>query len=137
MEEGPNVLVVEDDPVLQELLWFNLKLAGHRVATASDGHTALAMIAEHRPDVVVLDMMMPGCDGSTVLRTLRADPENDSIAVVVVTAKATDADIWRGWQDGADDYLTKPVKISAVVDLVSGLVGQTSGRRVHVRSSVG
>jgi DNA-binding response OmpR family regulator len=121
--EQRTVLVVEDDPDLQELVWFNLRLAGLQVVAVSDGEAALRAVAEHRPDAVVLDVMMPNLDGIAVLRALRADPATVDLPVVVVTARATDTDIWDGWQAGADHYLTKPVRIAALVELITELVG--------------
>jgi DNA-binding response OmpR family regulator len=127
--EQHTVLVVEDDLDLLEVMWFNLRLAGLQVETASDGEAALRAVAARRPGAVVLDVMMPNVDGMGVLRALRADPATARLPVIVVTAKATEADIWDGWQAGADHYLTKPVRVAALVQLVKELVTYEGGSK--------
>jgi len=118
----PTVLVAEDDRDLQEVLWLNLRLAGLSVLTAADGDTALRLAREHSPDVIVLDVMMPGRSGMAVLQALRSDPVLREVPVVMVTACAAEEQIWAGWQAGADHYLTKPVRLTSLVELVSGIV---------------
>jgi DNA-binding response OmpR family regulator len=125
----PTVLVAEDDRDLQEVLWLNLRLAGMSVLTASDGDTALRLAREHRPDVVVLDVMMPGRGGMEVLQELRSDPDLREVPVVVVTACAAEEQIWAGWQAGADHYLTKPVRLTSLVELVTGIVEDAQASR--------
>ena len=120
------VLVVDDEPDLRDLLRMSLGLAGHDVSVASDGHKGLASAREQRPDVVVLDVMMPGLDGWTVLSSLKSDPDPSisSIPVLMLTARAEDLDMVRGGIEGAIRYLTKPFAISdlrqAVADAVAG-----------------
>ncbi len=120
------VLVVDDEPDLRDLLRMSLGLAGHEVSVASDGHKGLASAREQRPDVVVLDVMMPGLDGWTVLSSLKSDPDPhiSSIPVLMLTARAEDLDMVRGGIEGAIRYLTKPFAISdlrqAVADAVAG-----------------
>jgi len=118
----PTVLVAEDDRDLQEVLWLNLRLAGMSVVMANDGDSALRLAVESQPDVVVLDVMMPGRDGFDVLRAMRADERTATTPVVMMTACATDEQIWAGWQAGADHYLTKPVRLTSLVELVSDIV---------------
>jgi DNA-binding response OmpR family regulator len=120
------VLVVDDEPDLRDLLRMSLSLAGHDVSVASDGHKGLGSAREQRPDVVVLDVMMPGLDGWTVLSSLKSDPDPgvSSIPVLMLTARAEDLDMVRGGIEGAIRYLTKPFAISdlrqAVADAVAG-----------------
>jgi two-component system phosphate regulon response regulator PhoB len=120
------VLVVDDEPDLRDLLRMSLRLAGHEVSVASDGHKGLDSAREQRPDVVVLDVMMPGLDGWTVLSSLKSDPDPgvSSIPVLMLTARAEDLDVVRGGIEGAIRYLTKPFAISdlrqAVADAVAG-----------------
>lgn len=119
----PTVLIAEDDRDLSEVLWLNLRLAGFNVVTAADGDTALRLALEHAPEVVVLDVMMPERDGLEVLQDLRSDPRTSGIPVVVVTAATAEEQIWAGWQAGADHYLTKPVRLAGLVELVTEIVG--------------
>jgi two-component system, OmpR family, alkaline phosphatase synthesis response regulator PhoP len=90
------------------LVEVNLQREGYRVTLACDGQEALEKIDTDPPDMVVLDVMMPRVDGFEVLRRLKADPDTAEIPVVMLTAKAQDADVLHGWQAGADCYLTKP-----------------------------
>ena len=86
----------------------NLQRAGYRVTTAGDGEEALAKVAADRPDLIVFDVMMPRVDGFETIKRLKQDPETANIPVVMLTAKAQDADLFKGYQYGADIYLTKP-----------------------------
>lgn len=103
-----HILAVDDERYIRRLVEVNLQRAGYRVSTAEDGQEALERIQSERPDMVVLDVMMPRQDGFAVLKTLKSDPSTADIPIVMLTAKAQDADIFRGWQSGADCYLTKP-----------------------------
>ena len=102
------VLVVDDDPKLVRIVEINLTQEGYRVRTAGDGEAALAAVAEERPDLVVLDVMMPGIDGFEVLKRLKADAASADIPVVMLTARAQDEDVFEGYGMGAQWYLTKP-----------------------------
>jgi len=104
-------LLVDDDPNIRELVSLNLGDEGYRVYVAEDGIGVEALVAEVRPDVILLDVMMPGRDGYDVLAALKGDPGTCDIPVVLLTAKATDEEVWQGWQAGADYYLTKPFNV--------------------------
>jgi two-component system response regulator MprA len=106
MEAGPKVLVVDDDPQLREALTRALELDGYRVTTASNGVKALEAVSHQRPDVMVLDVMMPYVGGLDVCRTLRG--RKDKLPVLVLTARDEVGDRVAGLDAGADDYLTKP-----------------------------
>ena len=114
------VLLVDDDPDIRRILQFTLAAEGYEVATAADGTEALAMASELQPDVMVLDVMMPGCDGLTVLEHVRADTSMQHIRVLMLSAKATDDDVWAGWRAGADCDLTKPFDIGQILEFVAG-----------------
>ncbi|MEX0834664.1 MAG: response regulator, partial [Nitriliruptor sp.] len=103
-----DVLIVDDEPALIELVAANLSAAGHRTRTASDGVAALELIAEERPDVVVLDVMMPRLDGWGVLEALAEDPSAGELPVVMLTALSAEQDVIRAHLTGAVQYLTKP-----------------------------
>ena len=119
---GKRVLVVDDDRVIQQLLEVNLELEGYEVvATASDGKEALEKIRELRPDLVILDIMMPKMDGLEVCRRLRADPQLAAIPVVLLSARAQDMDIREGLELGASAYLTKPFDPVELLEVVGRL----------------
>ena len=102
------LLVIEDDPDIVELLRYNLEREGFRVLVATDGERGLADAARHQPDLVLLDLMLPGLDGLEVCRRLRAQDSTRATPVLVLTAKSEEADVVIGLEMGADDYLTKP-----------------------------
>jgi DNA-binding response OmpR family regulator len=102
------VLVVDDDPVIVELLVLNLELEGHEAITANDGREALTLAREAAPDLLLLDIMMPELDGFAVCRALRDDPEFAHLPVVLLSARAQESDLVRGTAAGADAYVTKP-----------------------------
>ena len=118
----PRVLVVDDDPQVLKLLRVNFELEGYDVGFASNGEEALDAIASQRPDVLVCDVMMPGIDGLEVVRRLRADPKTASLPVVVVSAKAQQADLADGEVAGADAYVTKPFDPQDILDAVARLL---------------
>ncbi|MGH0035138.1 MAG: response regulator [Myxococcota bacterium] len=105
---GQRILIVEDEPDIQELVRFNLSQAGFEVECASDGSTALAMLRERRPDLVVLDLMLPDYSGTEICREIRNSPELATLPVVMLTAKTEEVDRVVGFELGADDYVTKP-----------------------------
>lgn len=102
------ILAVDDEKHIVRLIQVNLERAGYEVSTAYDGLEALRAIEENRPDLIVLDVMMPQLDGFETLKRLKANPNTAEIPVIMLTAKSQDADVFRGWQSGVDCYLTKP-----------------------------
>ena len=99
------VLVVDDEPMVREVVARYLERDGFRVHEAADGDAAMAWLSNHRPDLVVLDLMLPGIDGLTILRTLRV---TDDVPVILLTARAEEVDRILGLELGADDYVVKP-----------------------------
>lgn len=102
------VLVIEDDPVVADMLLMVLELEGFSVDVAAGGERGLELAHRSRPDVIVLDVMMPAVDGWVVAEALQQDPDLASIPIVFCTAKSDEASTWRGWQLGAASYVTKP-----------------------------
>lgn len=102
------ILVVDDERHIVRLVEVNLTRAGYDVVTAYDGVEALEKVKSEHPDMIVLDVMMPRMNGFEVLKRLQADPATQDIPVIMLTAKAQDADIFRGWSSGVSSYLTKP-----------------------------
>ncbi len=105
------ILVIEDEQAIAELVKINLELLGHQVITAPDGIKGLAMSQQNRPDLIVLDVMMPDLDGFTVCQRLRQNPATNHIPVLMLTALSTTKDKVAGFDAGADDYLPKPFDI--------------------------
>lgn len=102
------VLIADDDPDIRALLTMTLELSGYSVTEAEDGAQAGELAREIQPDLIVADVMMPVRDGFDLLESLKADSKTTDIPVVMLTARATDKDVWRGWQAGASYYITKP-----------------------------
>ena len=115
------VLVADDDPDILDLLTLNLECHGYQVYAASDGEEARQMALTVVPDLIVLDVMMPKLDGLEVLAILKAHPETRDIPVVMLTAKASDSDVWQGWQAGADYYITKPFDLDELMRFIGYL----------------
>jgi two-component system OmpR family response regulator len=114
------VLVVDDDQAIRDLVVTALDFVGFETAQAADGADALARTPEFAPDLIVLDVMMPGIDGFEVCRRLRAD--GDTTPVVFLTAKDTSADTLDGFANGADDYLTKPFNLKILVARIEAVL---------------
>ena len=122
MRTPPQILVVEDDLTNLEVLRVRLSAQGYEVVTAVDGEDALRRARELKPDLVLLDVMMPNLDGISVLKELKGDITLRYIPVILVTAKADTRDIVRGLEAGGDDYLTKPFEQAALVARVRSLL---------------
>jgi DNA-binding response OmpR family regulator len=108
----PKLLIVEDDQTLRETLAYNLQGEGYEVVQAGDGVTGLNLAREHKPDVILLDVALPGLDGLTVCRTLRRETE---AAIVLLTARDGEVDRIVGLDSGADDYIAKPFSVGELL----------------------
>ena len=117
------ILVVDDEPHIVEVVRDYLKQAGYRVLTASDGQTALTLARHERPDLIVLDLMLPGgADGLDVCRGVRRDPVLADVPIIMLTARTEEADRVIGLELGADDYVTKPFSPREVVARVRAVL---------------
>lgn len=112
------VLVCDDERHIVRLIQVNLERQGYNVVTAFDGKDGLEKIRAEKPDLVVLDVMMPYMDGFEVLKTIRKEPETEALPVIMLTAKAQDKDVFEGYHYGADMYLTKPFNPMELVTFV-------------------
>jgi CheY-like chemotaxis protein len=117
------VLVVDDDEVIRQLITINLELEGFEVYEAVDGADALRKAIEVRPTVITLDIMMPNMDGWEAAARLRRDPLTAHVKVVLLSARAQEADVRRGTRLGVDAYLTKPFDPDDLIDVVRRLAG--------------
>jgi CheY-like chemotaxis protein len=116
------VLVVDDEPDVLLLCRLNLQQHGHELLEASDGSTALDIARDQHPDVIVLDLMLPGMNGYEVLETLKKDGRTSDIPVLVLTAKSLGADRERSHELGASEFLTKPFLPSDLCEMVESLL---------------
>jgi two-component system OmpR family response regulator len=123
--EQPRLLVVDDEPNILELLSATLRFSGFEVASASTGHEALAMAQTFKPDLLVLDVMMPGIDGFDVARRLRAGGARTP--VLFLTARDSDEDKVTGLTIGGDDYVTKPFSLEEVIARIRSILRRTRG----------
>jgi two-component system, OmpR family, response regulator MprA len=126
MSGQPSVLVVDDDPAIREALDRALRLEGFEVSTGDDGEAALASVEERPPDVMVLDVMMPGLTGVEVVRRLRAD--GYELPICVLSARDELADRVEGLRAGADDYLVKPFELEELVARLHALLRRSPDR---------
>ena len=122
MNERPKVLIAEDEETIVESLSFLMEKEGYDVSVATDGRTAISMIARDIPDMVLLDVMMPVCDGFEVVRAMRKDSHTSQIPIMMLTAKTREVDRRKGLELGVDDFVTKPFSTRDVVSRVKALL---------------
>ncbi|MEK6729709.1 MAG: response regulator [Planctomycetota bacterium] len=121
------ILVVDDEQDLVKLVRYNLEKDGYKVETAYNGEDALFLARKARPELVILDLMLPGIDGLEVCKKLKADPELANVAIVMLTAKGEEADITLGLKLGADDYVIKPFSPKELVARVRAVFRRAKG----------
>ncbi|MEY9843176.1 response regulator transcription factor [Streptacidiphilus sp. MAP5-3] len=122
-----SLLVVDDEPNIRELLSASLRFAGFRVASAASGAEAVAHVQQARPDLVVLDVMLPDVDGFSLVRRLRDDSDRDKIPVIFLTAKDGVDDKINGLTAGGDDYVTKPFSLEELIARIRAILRRTGG----------
>jgi two-component system alkaline phosphatase synthesis response regulator PhoP len=122
-----NVLVIDDEKDLIELVRYNLEREGFRVIGAGDGEFGLSLVASEKPDVIVIDLMLPGIDGFEVCRLLRSQSGTSNIPIIMLTAKSSESDRIVGLELGADDYVTKPFSPRELTARIKALLRRSSG----------
>src|SRR6266404_4512394 len=122
MNNPPRILVVDDNATNRDILTTRLKAHGYETLQAADGEEALASVKQHRPDLILLDVMMPNLDGIETCRRLKGDDTFPFLPIILVTARADSKDIVAGLEAGADEYLTKPVDQAALVARVRSML---------------
>jgi len=119
MNNPPLILVVDDNETNRDILITRLEKHGYQLLQAADGEEALASVAQHNPDLILLDVEMPKLDGFEVCRRLKSDPAMSFIPIILVTARAASQDVVTGLDAGADEYLTKPIDHAQLLDAVA------------------
>jgi two-component system alkaline phosphatase synthesis response regulator PhoP len=118
-------MLIEDEKEIRDLVRYNLEKAGYRVAAAADGEAGLQQLFASRPDALVLDLMLPGMNGLEIVRELRNEPVTHDLPILVLTARSAEMDKLLGFEQGADDYLTKPFSPRELVARVKALLRRT------------
>jgi two-component system phosphate regulon response regulator PhoB len=116
------ILIVEDEPSLVEVLSYNLQREGYEVAVAKEGREGLRKAQTHLPDLVILDLMLPGLSGLDICRELRASPRTAGVSILMLTAKGEESDQIVGFAVGADDYVTKPFSVKVLLQRIKVLL---------------
>jgi len=116
------ILVIEDEEDLQQVLDYNLRLSGHTPLAALRGGEGLRLVRQHRPDLIILDLMLPDLPGTEVCKTLKKDPESKEIPVLMLTAKGEEIDRVVGFELGADDYVVKPFSVRELMLRVQAIL---------------
>ncbi|VAX32969.1 Phosphate regulon transcriptional regulatory protein PhoB (SphR) [hydrothermal vent metagenome] len=117
-----NILIVEDEKDIQELVRYNLAKEGYQVTLADSGEEGLTAVQSQKPDLVILDLMLPGADGLEVCRQMKNNPATADIPVIMLTARGDESDIVAGLELGADDYVTKPFSLKVLVTRVHAVL---------------
>ena len=130
------IFVVEDEEGILELLRYNLTREGFAVSSAADGEDAVAAIPRKLPDLILLDLMLPGLDGLGVCRALKKNPKTAGIPIVMVTAKGEESDIVAGLELGADDYITKPFSMKVLVARVRTILRRKEERAADKNAAI-
>jgi two-component system alkaline phosphatase synthesis response regulator PhoP len=126
------ILAVDDEKHIVRLVQITLAKEGYEIVTAHNGREALEQVESEKPDLVIMDVMMPEMDGLEALASLKGNTETANIPVIMLTAKAQDTDVFRGWQTGADLYLTKPFNPMELVTFVKRIFHeQREGEEVY------
>ncbi len=118
------ILVADDDVDIRELVEFKLSTMGHDIVAVGDGAAAVDACRASKPDLAVLDVMMPGVSGLDAIREIRADPGLADLPVILLTARAQESDVETGFDSGADDYITKPFSPRELASRVEALLGK-------------
>ena len=124
-----SVLVVDDDPVILKLLEVNFEMEGFNVLLAQDGTEGIEVARREQPDIIVSDIMMPRQSGLELVSELKGDPATSNIPIILLSAKAQNADVRSGMDAGADDYITKPFEPLDLVDRVNRLLESNASKR--------
>jgi two-component system alkaline phosphatase synthesis response regulator PhoP len=125
------ILVVDDEIYIVHILDFSLGMEGYEVVTALDGEQAIEQARNEKPDLIVLDIMMPKLDGYETCKILKSEKDTRDIPVILLSAKGRNVDQKIGFEVGADDYITKPFSPRKLVERINSILGQTNPQRMQ------
>ena len=126
----PKILIIEDEKDIVELMRYNLEREGYQCLTKHNAEEALNAIHQEPPDLILLDLMLPGMDGLEACRLIRQDPKSRQIPIIMLTAKSEESDVVVGLQLGADDYVTKPFSPKVLIARIKAVFRRLSGKSV-------
>lgn len=129
MDNLKKILVVDDEEHIIELIRFNLETNGYFVIAANDGNEALKKVKEEKPDLVILDLMLPSIDGIEICKILRKNKETEKLPIIMLTAKSEEIDMILGLEIGADDYITKPFSVRELLARIKAVLRRTQQRQ--------
>ena len=129
------ILVVDDEVYIVHILDFSLGMEGYEVVTALDGEQALEKVAQQKPDLIVLDIMMPKLDGYETCKALKSNDDTKDIPVILLSAKGRNVDQKIGFEVGADDYITKPFSPRKLVERINAILGQANSSDIQRQAS--
>jgi two-component system, OmpR family, phosphate regulon response regulator PhoB len=132
-----SILIIEDEEPIQILLKYNLEAEGYRVRSSAQGEDVAFMVAEERPDLILLDWMLPGISGIEVCRLIRAKPESRDIPIIMLTARSEEAEKVRGLATGADDYLVKPFSVPELLMRIKTILRRLNPEAVAEKLTAG
>ena len=128
MEKNKTILIVDDEQDILGLVEFHLQQQGYETLKATSGETALKLARNEKPDLIVLDLMLPGMSGLDVCKYLKSEPATENIPVIMLTAKGEEADIVQGLEMGADDYVTKPFSPKILMARLNSVIRRKYGQ---------
>ncbi len=131
-----HILVIEDESDIQELIQFNLTREGFKVSGYTSGEAGLTAVQKVKPDLILLDLMLPGIDGLEICRQLKKDSKTENIPIIMITAKAEESDIVTGLEMGADDYITKPFSPKVLVARIRTLFRRLKAKEITNQSVI-
>ncbi|MBU3141954.1 response regulator [Clostridium sp. CF012] len=134
---GEKILVVDDEEHIQELIKFNLEKSGYKVICAGDGIEAIKLLKEQLPQLMLLDLMLPGMDGLDVCKEIRKDSSMANMPIIMITAKGEEIDKIIGLELGADDYITKPFSVRELVARIKAILRRTNMQLVEKTFNIG
>lgn len=130
------IAIIEDDRDINELIAYNLQKEDYQVVRAYDGGQGLFLVQKERPDLVLLDLMLPGMDGLEICRSLKGAADTKRIPIIMITAKGDESDVIVGLQMGADDYLTKPFSVKVLLARIKAVIRRGMARAIIEEESV-
>jgi len=137
MAESRRILVIEDEDDIRELIVYQLEMEGFRVSSADNGESGLAMVRREMPDLLLLDLMLPGINGQDICRILKSDVQTRTLPIMMLTARDSDEDIVDGLELGADDYMTKPFSPKVLTARIRKILGRGGVTEEGEEGSIG